>query len=249
MTRNFFASALVALTLAAPAQATDLNALTDTERDAFRSEVRAYLLENPEVLMEAISVLEKRQADQQATGDATLISTNADEIFNDDHSWVGGNPNGDVTLVEFTDYRCAYCRKAFDEVEELLKSDDNIRFVLKEFPILGEQSEVSSRLAIATLQIAGDDAYKTIHGQLMKLRGNLSPDSIKKMTQHLGLDSDAIMARMNAPEVDDVIQANRLLAQRLQITGTPTFVLDQQMLRGYVPLAGMKQIVEQVRAN
>ncbi|MHC0052784.1 DsbA family protein [Actibacterium sp. D379-3] len=249
MTRPLLAGALVALTLAAPARATDLTDMSDPDRAAFRAEVRAYLLDNPEVLMEAIAVLEQRETNKQANDDLALISTNADDIFSDGFSWVGGNPEGDVTLVEFTDYRCTYCRKAHSEVAELVEGDGNIRLIVKEFPILGEQSELSSRFAIATLQLAGADAYKSAHDALITFRGNVTAKSLGNLADRLDLDGDAIMARMTHPEVDLVIQSNRALAQRLQITGTPTFVLKDQMLRGYLPLAGMQQVVAQTRAE
>ncbi|ALG90612.1 DSBA oxidoreductase [Rhodovulum sp. NI22] len=246
MTRPILAAALAALTLAAPAHAADMSA---AEREAFRAEVRAYLLDNPEVLMEAIAVLEQRQAGQQASNDATLIKVNAEDIFRDGHSWVGGNPEGDITLVEFTDYRCGYCRKAHEEVATLIRSDGNIRFIVKEFPILGEESELSSRFAIATKLIAGDEAYKQTHDALITFRGKVTPANLEKLAGRLGLDAGAVLARMSSEEVDQVIQANRALASRLQISGTPTFVLKDQMLRGYVPLAGMREIVSDLRAN
>lgn len=243
------AATLLALGLALPAQAFDLTAMTDAERESFRAEVRSYLMENPEVLMEAIQVLEQRQADAQAANDETLVQVNAEELFRDGHSWVGGNPDGDITLVEFMDYRCGYCRKAFEEVEALVSSDGNIRFVVKEFPILGEQSVLSSRFAVATLQVAGGDAYKRVHDELVNFRGNVTEDSLRTLGDSLGLDTAAIMGRMNAPEVDKVISDNHSLAQRMQIAGTPTFVIGSQMLRGYMPLDGMRQVVAQVRAN
>lgn len=249
MTRLILAAALSALTLAAPARATDLGAMTDAERQAFRDEVRAYLLENPEVLVDAMDVLQQRQADQQAAGDASLVQSNADSIFHDNHSWVGGNPEGDVTLVEFMDYRCTYCRKSYSEVEELVKSDGNIRFVVKEFPILGEQSELSARFAIATLQMAGDEVYKKAHDTLITFRGKVTKPNLSQLAGKLGLDAEKVLARMDSPEVDKVISQNMALAQRLQISGTPTFVLEDQMLRGYVPLDGMRQIVGEVRAD
>ncbi|WP_372603632.1 DsbA family protein [Actibacterium sp.] len=249
MTRLILASVLAVLTLAAPAVATDLSNMTDTERDAFRAEVRAYLLDNPEVLNEAQLVLEQRRERQQAAFDAALIGTNAKDIFNDGYSWSGGNPKGDITLVEFMDYRCSYCRKAYDEVNALIETDGNIRFVVKEFPILGEESELASRFAIATLQVAGDEAYAKVHDALMTYRGKFSIKSLTSLADKHDLDSDAIVARMTAPEVNDVIGANYALAQRLAIGGTPTFVMDDRMLRGYAPLADMQQMVSEVRAD
>lgn len=249
MIRKTLAGAALALSFAAPAMATDIVDMSEAERTAFRQEVRAYLLDNPEVLMEAIAILEQRQEQAAAVQDEQLVKASAKDIFEDGHSWVGGNPEGDITLVEFSDYRCTYCRKAHPEVEELLKSDGNIRFILKEFPILGEQSELSSRFAIATKQVAGDEAYKKAHDALITLRGNATVQSLEKLAERLDLDADAILARMTSPEVDEVIQKNRALAQRLGITGTPTFVLESTMLRGYVPLDGMRQLVKQARAD
>ncbi|MGC9417566.1 MAG: DsbA family protein [Rhodovulum sp.] len=243
------AATLLALGLALPAQAFDLSAMTEDERTAFRAEVRSYLMDNPEVLMEAIQVLEQRQAEAQAQNDETLVQVNADELFRDGHSWVGGNPEGDITLVEFMDYRCGYCRKAFEEVEQLVASDGNIRFIVKEFPILGEQSVLSSRFAVATLQVAGAEAYKQVHDALVTFRGNITEESLKTMGDSLDLDTGAIMDQMQSPEVEAVLAANHSLAQRMQISGTPTFVIESQMLRGYVPLEGMREVVAQTRAD
>ena len=244
---KFLPAAALVLACASPAAALDLAIMTDAERSAFRAEVRAYLMENPEVLMEAIDVLQQRQQQATVVNDATLVQTNSDAIFNDPASWVGGNPDGDITLVEFSDYRCTYCRKAHAEIAELVASDGNIRFIIKEFPILGEQSVLSSRFAIAVRQLAGDEAYKRAHDALITLRGDATLPTLKRLAGELGLDGPAIMVRMEMLEVTAVIDATRALGDRLQISGTPTFVIDQTMLRGYVPLDGMRQIVAEQR--
>jgi protein-disulfide isomerase len=244
--RKLFATTALAFALApalAPA-AFAQTALSDSERADFRAEVRAYLMENPEVLMEAIAVLEDRRTSDAIADDLTMLETNADEIFNDPASWVGGNPDGDITVVEFMDYRCGYCKKAFEDVSELIRSDGNIRFVVKEFPILGEQSELASRFAVAVLQLDGADAYEKTHDALMGMKGDVTAESLAALGADVGLqDVTAILARMTAPEVTSVIDANRALAQRLDVNGTPTFVIDKTLVRGYVPLEGMRQIV------
>jgi protein-disulfide isomerase len=242
LTRLFLTTAL-GLTLALPAAAE----MTAAEREAFRAEVRAYLLENPEVLMEAIGILEERQAADAAAKDDQLVADNAAAIFDDGQSWTGGNAQGDITVVEFIDYRCGYCRKAWAETEELIASDGNIRRVIKEFPILGEESDLSSRFAIATLQLAGPEAYKRAHDALINLRGEATTETLSRLALDLGLDAGAVMARMGAPEVTAVIQANHALAQTLAISGTPTFVVQGTMVRGYVPLDGMRGIVADQR--
>lgn len=244
MMRSLIAAAILAAT---PLAALDFDALSEAEREAFRAEVRAYLLENPEVLVEAIEILEARQATSQANTDAALVAANYDALVRDTHSWVGGNPEGDITIVEFLDYRCGFCRRAFPEVEELVSSDGNIRIILKEFPILGPQSDLASRFAIATKMIAGDDAYKQAHDALITFRGNISEPALVSVANDLGLDAEAIMAEMNSEDVTGIINDNRALAQAMQITGTPTFVVGGQMLRGFLPLEGMRAIVEEER--
>jgi protein-disulfide isomerase len=239
-----------ALLLAAtPALAFDLDEMSAEDRAAFRAEVRAYLLDNPEVLMEAIAVLEARERDAQASADRALVEIHSAAIFDDGHSWVGGNPEGDITIVEFMDYRCGYCRQAFGEVARLLESDGNIRFIVKEYPILGEQSLAAARFAIATHQIHGDADYEAVHDALMSLRADITPDSLSRLAEALGLDPAPILARMTAPEVTAVIEANRNLGNLMQISGTPTFVLDDRMIRGYVPMATMEQLVAAARAD
>lgn len=239
--------ALSLMTATAPALALDLNAMTDAERAQFGAEVRAYLMENPQVIMEAVNALEQRQADMQAQADVDLVSQNAEAIFNDGFSFVGGNPDGDITLVEFMDYRCGFCKRAFGEVEKLLAADDNIRFVVKEFPILGEQSLIASRFAIATKLEEGPDAYKALHDALMAYNGEISLPSLRRLADTFGHDADRIEARMDADEVTQQLQATRALAQRLQISGTPTFVLEDEMLRGFLPMNELQIIIEEKR--
>ena len=248
--RPIFAALPLAIALMGTAAlAEGAAAMTEAERAAFRAEVRAYLLENPEVLIEAMDVLQSREAETAAARDVQMLADNKEALLNDPASWVGGNPQGDITIVEFTDYRCGYCRKAFAEVEELVKSDGNIRFVLKEFPILGEESMISSRFAIAVRQLHGDDAYKKAHDALITLRGSPDAATLGALAVDLGLEAGPIIARMNADEVTAVIAANHAMADKLQITGTPTFVLGDQLLRGYVPLDAMRQLVEDERAG
>ncbi len=242
-------SLAAATALATPVFALDIGAMTEEERLVFRSEVRAYLMDNPEVLLEAINVLEQRQAEQQSADDATLLQTNADAIFDDGHSFVGGNPDGDITVVEFMDYRCGYCRKAHPDVTELIASDGNIRYIVKEFPILGEQSVLASRFAIAVKQVEGDDAYYDTFDTLMTMRGEVSEEGLSNLSEDKGYDTKAVFDAMNGEAVQTIIAENRELAQRLQINGTPSFVIGDELLRGYIPLDGMRQIVEEERGD
>ncbi|NUH66309.1 DsbA family protein [Sulfitobacter sp. S0837] len=236
-----------ALALAAPVQAMDLTELTDAERAQFRAEVRAYLMENPEVILQAVEQMQTQQAEAQMQADFDLVEAHADEIFNDGYSWVGGNPEGDITLVEFLDYRCGYCKRAHDEVAKLLETDGNIKLIVKEFPILGEQSMLASRFAVATKQVAGDDEYKQLNDALMAFNGDVTMAALRRLAEGLGLDADAIEAKMGSDAVTQEIAETRALAQKLQITGTPTFVMKDEMLRGYLPYDQMMAFVKEKR--
>ena len=235
--------------LAGSAMAGGLGTMTDAEREAFRAEVRAYLLDNPDVLMEAMDVLKQRQEDAADAQDQLFLSQNKDFVFSDPASWVGGNPDGDITIVEFMDYRCGYCRKAYDEIADLVETDGNIRFVVKEFPILGDDSVASARFAIATRLLLGDDAYASVHDALMTLRGSPDVDTLRRIATELGFDAQPILDKMGSDEVTQIIAANHAFAQQMNITGTPTFFVGETILRGYLPEDEMKSIVAEARAG
>ena len=238
---------IISYILALPAVAFDVTDMSDKERAIFRDEIRSYLMENPKVIMEAVAVLEQRQGQEQMQADIVLVTNNAEQIFNDGYSFVGGNPEGDITLVEFVDYRCGYCKKAHGEVTKLLKTDGNIRIILKEFPILGEQSLLASRFAIATKQISGAQAYKGIADALMTFEGEINMRNLRRLASTFGLDADGIEAQMDSPEVMQEIVQTRTLAQQLQISGTPTFIMQDELLRGYLPYDQMKELIDAKR--
>jgi protein-disulfide isomerase len=242
--RRLLATAALMTTLLAPPV---LAEMTAEERATLRDEIRAYLIENPEVLVEAMDVLQQREELAALERDSQLVQTRASDIFTSPTDWVGGNLQGDITLVEFMDYRCSYCRKAHEEVKELVESDGNIRYVIKEFPILGEASLISSQFAIAVRLLHGDDAYKAAHNALITLRGEPTAETLGRLATDLGHDPAPILEKMGAEEVMAVISTNHALADGMEISGTPTFVLKDQMLRGYVPLDQMRTIVAEAR--
>ncbi len=245
---RLFSAAVLACTVALPVHALDLQNMTAEERAIFRQEVRAYLMEQPQVIMNAVNQLEARQQQDAAQADLTLVSDNAEALFNDGYSFVGGNPDGDITLVEFLDYRCGYCRKAHTEVAKMLETDGNIRLIVKEFPILGEQSVLASRFAMAVKQVAGDEIYKAVNDALMTLPGEISMPTLARLGKTYDLDMALVENAMNGPEIADQLAQTKALAQRMRITGTPTFVLQDEMLRGYLPYDQMMLIVNDKRS-
>jgi len=241
--------AIVALFGATFAQATDLTAMSDAERTSFQAEVRAYLLSNPEVILEAIQVLEERQAVAEAQGDAQLVEANFEELVNDGYSWVGGNPDGSITVVEFSDYRCAFCKRAHPEVLALLEANDDVRLVMKEFPILGPDSTMASKAALSILVNQGDEVYEKFHDLLMTHNGAVNINNLSRLAVEAGGDGDLMEAHMEDQVIAQMIAKNHALGQRMNISGTPSFLIGTEMLRGFVPVAGMQTMVDNARAQ
>lgn len=244
MLRLFIAGLMLT---ALPALAFDLSDMTDTERAAFRAEVRAYLLDNPEILFEAIQVYENREAEMEARADSLAIAANSDAIFNDGVSWVGGNLEGDVTVVEFVDYRCGVCRRAHPIIGDLLTFDGNIRLIMKELPVLGDASTTAARFALAVKDQHGDEAYKRVHDALLTLAAGVNPRTLGIVARDQGLDPEPLMAAMNNPEITQILEDNRALAQALGINGTPSFVIGDTLLRGLLPYDQLQELVERTR--
>jgi protein-disulfide isomerase len=145
------------------------------------------------------------------------------------------------------DYRCGYCRRAHPEVTALIEGDGNIRYIVKEFPILGEESVAAARFALAVRSVAGDTAYADVHDRLMTARGTMNEETFARIAGELGLDTEAILVEMGSPEIDRILEENMALARALEISGTPTFVFETDLVRGYVPLDSMQGIVQAIR--
>ena len=232
------------LLVATGAQAQDLG---DMDREAFRAEVRAYLLENPEVLLEAMDVLRARNAAEEARADEDLIADNLEALTNSPLAWVGGNPDGDVTMIEFLDYQCGYCKQAHEDVKELVQSDGNIRYIVMELPILGPESVVAARAATAVLEHQGPEVYAAFHDALMSFRGRLNDDVIGKIAASTGVNVSQMIADMESDSVGAHLDMVKGLAAKLNVNGTPAFVIGNRMVRGYRPLDGMRQEVSAAR--
>jgi protein-disulfide isomerase len=253
--RRAFAIATLAVTLAMPESSVtqeqsrpSLADMTDAEREAFRGEVRAYLLENPEVLMEAIQILEARRDANAQAADAAIIAANHEQLFGGANAWVMGNPNGDVTLVEFSDYRCGYCKRAHPELRELLQRDPNIRLVVKEFPILGPDSVVAARVATAALDL-DRSKYGALNDALMGYEGQLNEAATYQIAGGIGYDIAALKERAASAEIEARLADTYQLARALGLEGTPSFVLENKIIRGYLPIERMLAAVADARAE
>lgn len=214
--------------------------------DEIDARIRAYLLENPEVILEALDVLEQRRADAQARADEDLVAANEQALIADGRSHVFGNPDGDVTIVEFADYRCGYCKQAHPTVQALLEADPNLRLVYKEFPILGPDSVLASRAAMAALAI-DPAAYERLNDAMLSWRAALDEAAVFALAAEAGLDEATLRAGMDDPAIAETLRANYALAQGLRIEGTPSFVVGGRIVRGFVGLDQMQALVAQAR--
>ena len=233
--------------LATQSFALDLSRMSETERALFQEEIRLYLLENPEIIMEAVEVLRRKEQQAAIQSDYELVKKNKKAIFEDGFSFIGGNLNGDITLVEFVDYRCGYCKKAHNEVEKLLGADGNVRFVIKEFPILGEDSLMLSKFALAIKIVHGDKTYKIVHDILIKMKAPPNEQALDLIISNLNLNPNLVQNAMESAEVNGMIAYTRALAEKLKIRGTPTFVINDELIRGYVSFDALIDIVDNKR--
>lgn len=238
-------SALVTL-VASPASASQHPIFDAEQEDAIERILRSYILSNPKILLKALQDLEKRRRQADARQSQQRIATNRDELLSDPASPVGGNPEGDVTVVEFFDYNCPYCKSVAPRLAKLLESDGNIRFVYKEWPILGPASEVAARAALAARK---QGKYETFHRRLMNLKGGLAVEVILDAAKSVGLDLARLEKDMASAEISEIIGRTRKLADSLGITGTPAFVIGDVLVPGAVKLADLKALVAQARGG
>jgi protein-disulfide isomerase len=228
-----------ALGMIAPAAAQTL-----TEADVKRLALEA-ILENPEIVLEAVQILQDRDAEAQARAAAAMIAEMRDVLSRDPNAPVLGNPDGDVTMVEFFDYNCSYCKRAFEDVKTLLEADGNIRFVSREWPILGEGSVAAARAALAARE---QGRYEDMHNALMSDRSRKDEAAVLRIAEGLGLDVERLRADMTSDAVNDHIALSMQLAEALGFNGTPAFVIGDEPVPGAVPLAALQQAVAEARA-
>lgn len=258
---KIFSTALAAAALAAagpalvyaadsssPAQSSAGEALAPAQKAAFEDAIRDYILEHPEVLVESLQRWqEQQQAESDEQAKAALIE-HRDQLENNPAAPVAGNAKGDVTIVEFFDYRCGYCKRVFPAIQELIETDGNIRYVFKEFPILGPDSAIAAQAAQAAWFI-DPDRYLDFHAALMGARGALNEDRVLDIAAKAGLDRDAVKKGMDDPRVAETLAGNLGLGRALGVNGTPAFVIGGQLVPGAIDLDTMKELVAEARKN
>jgi protein-disulfide isomerase len=216
------------------------------ELDPFEERVREYLLKNPEVIMEALRILQERQRTAEAENLKRTIAERSEEILNDPAAPVGGNAAGDVTLVEFFDYNCPYCRRVAPTVAELEEADPNLRIVYKEYPILGPGSQFAARAALASRK---QGKYVRFHNALMQASEQVMEETVMEIAGTVGLDIEQLRANIQDPAIQAAIARNLQLADALGITGTPSFIIGEEVVPGAVDFRTLEGLIARARRN
>ena len=210
--------------------------------------IRDYLIANPEVIRDAIDALQMKQDEADRLAQAAIIDSNRDLLFSSGRQVVMGNPDGDVTLVEFFDYNCGYCRRAQADMQQLMADDPNLRVVLKEFPVLGEGSVEASQVSIAVRIVAPEKAGE-LHDALLAQSGQVDAEVALAVAESLGIDRAKLTETMQSDEVRDTIAEAYALAQQLQLTGTPSYVTASEVAIGAIGYDALKEKIATARAS
>ena len=242
------AGAVVAATATSPrrlATAPGASAMPLTADQAeLGKSIRAYLMANPEVLVDAMQELERKQDSQRDAVAQKGVSENQAELYRDPDSPVGGNPNGDVVIVEFNDYQCPYCKRAYQAVKSAAGSDGKVKIIYKDIPILGEASKIAAQAALAA---AKQGKHQPLHNALMEFTGKLDRDKILEIAVGVGIDRAQLEKDMEDPKIKAIIDRNMALASALGVRGTPAFVIGKQFVPGAVDAAALKQLIAEAR--
>lgn len=203
-----------------------------------------YLLEHPEVIRDAIQALQAKEEAAKADLQMKAVTAYKDQIFADAAAPTAGNPVGDVTIVEFFDYKCPYCKQVAPALEALLQADKGLKLVFKEFPILGDPSVLAARAALAA---AKQDRYLALHQAMMAYRGDLDLTSIATMAAEAGLDAEKLVADMKSEEIAKQLTANHELAVALSIRSTPTFIIGDKVIPGALSIERLRDLITDYR--
>lgn len=239
---KFFALTATASLVALTAAAEDAKPLTRAEVEKIVEEV---ITQKPELIVNAFKTAQQAEMDKQLKQASEIIANSEQEIFNDPDSPVAGNPKGDVTVVEFFDYNCGYCRHLFKDLNQLLAEDKNVKVVFKEFPILSPTSTLAAKAGIAVHRL--DPAkYFAYHQKLME-GSSVSEEIIYAAAESAGVTKDQLKTEMEKPAVEAALKKNRDLGAKLNVRGTPAMIINREMIPGAIDLADMKAKIKFAR--
>ncbi|HYS47631.1 MAG TPA: DsbA family protein [Xanthobacteraceae bacterium] len=240
------AAAVLAAFIAAPAARAQT--FSEAQRGEIERIVKDYLIAHPEVLQEVMSEMEKRQAAAESEKQLTGVRDNKELLFNSPHQVTIGNPQGDVTMVEFFDYNCGYCKRALSDMLELMKADPNLRVVLKEYPVLGPGSIEAAQVSVAVrMQDKTGKKYLEFHQKLLSGRGQADKARALAAAKEVGLDMGRLEKDLASEEVRTTLQESLRLADAVGLNGTPSYVIGSNVVVGALGFAVLKEKVDIAR--
>ena len=213
-------------------------------QQAVEQVVEQYIRSHPEVIEQTLQALQTKREDEERERVRQVIVTRQADLLSDPNSPISGDPKGDVTVVEFFDYRCGYCKRVAGTVTQLQKDDPRVRVVYKDFPILGEASELAAKAALAS---RAQGKHLAFHEALLASENEITKEELLRIANHVGLDTHRLQADMANPGWQAVIEKNRSLARELGITGTPGFIVGTEVVPGALNLNRLKGLVAQTR--
>ena len=240
-------AALLTLAFALAAPGAYANDFSPAQKGAIETIVRDYLLQNPEILRDAYAELERRQAREEANARQRAITENRALLYSSNNHAIAGNPDGKITLIEFFDYNCGYCKQALPDLIRLTKEQPDLRLVLKDFPVLGQGSIEAAQVAIALRKQLKGEKFFAFHTKLLGTRGGIGKAQALAAARDAGADMNQLAKDMEGPEVSATLQESARLADALSLSGTPTYVVGDEVVVGAVGYAQLKARLDNVR--
>ena len=250
MTMRFAGPAVAALLMLAPLAPVAADEFSAPQKSEIERVIRDYIVSHPEVLQEAIAELDKRQVAADAEKAKAAVANNAETIFNSNRQVVLGNPKGDVTMVEFFDYNCGFCKRAMADMLQLLKEDPKLRIVLKEFPVLGPGSIEAAKVAVAVrMQDKAGKKYLDFHQKLLGGRGQADKARAVAVAKEVGMDMARLDKDMASEEIAASIDEGLKLAETLGLNGTPSYIVGPDIVVGAVGIDALRTKVAMARCG
>jgi len=239
---------VIGLALAAGSAQAQEKPFSDAKKVEIGEIVKAYLMSHPELIQEALNELDKKQRDAEAEAQKSAVTALSPELTKAENGVVLGNPSGDVTLVEFFDYNCGYCKKAMSDIMGLIKADPKLRVVLRDFPVLGPDSVEASKVALAVRNQLTGAKYMEFHQKLLESRGRIGKDRAIEVAKSLGADPAKIEKDLESAEIKKLLGGTMRAADQLRIGGTPAFVVADGVIVGAVGQEALADTIKSARA-
>ncbi len=242
----FLAHPVLAETPVQPASKSESAKFTPDQRAEINDLIQEFIMKNPEVMLKSVTDFQKRQAQEAEEKGNAKVKELSNELYKNPASPEIGNPKGDVTIVEFFDYNCGYCKQALPAIKKLVEEDKNVRVIFKELAILGPTSDTAALWALAANK---QGKYWEYHQKLMSTSMPKTPENLEKLALEVGLNVDQLKKDASNPETEKTIRKDSEIAGQLGIQGTPAFVINDQIVRGYIEYNVLKAIVEDKRSG